>query len=67
MKYESAIHTMVDFICCDEEIKKIQEESSLKVQNARFEMAYSTFLPRFLEQNKGLEASTVACYSNYKL
>ena len=80
MRYEDALQVMLGFTLQDEDIKRLQEECGLRLQNARFEKTFVSYFERYLTCNadenvdhndntalRGFEASTISCTYNYKL
>ena len=80
MRYEDALQVMLGFMLQEEDIKRLQEECGLQLQNARFEKTFVSYFERYLTCNadenvdhndntalRGFEASTISCTYNYKL
>ena len=46
MRYDDALQVMLEFMLQDKDIKRLQEECGLQLQNARFEKTFVSYFER---------------------
>ena len=67
MQYEEALQVILDFTIEDVDVKELQSESSMQIQNARFEKAFTTYFKKYLDTREPLKATTLKTFSNYMI
>ena len=68
MQYEEALQVMLEFTIEEEDVKELQSGSSIQIQLARFEEAFTTYFKQYLDiHEEVLKVTTLETFSNYDL